>query len=165
MIDDKNDDELAQKVWADVENRGKGGDIIATIRAEAYRRGREDAREIQCSYCENRVKCHFPEYCEKYKAMTPAPVVKENLTPEKTPETVKEIVADYLKKNGYDGLCRDWCGCGLDDIMPCSDEIRHNCRPAYAKTQKCSECDSYDSCDCADSSETKKTCYSTVKKD
>ena len=91
--------------------------------------------------------------------------VNQNITPEKTPETVKEIVADYLKKNGYDGLCRDGCGCGLDCFMPCSDEIRHNCRPAYAKTQKCSECDSYDSCDFADSSETQKTCYSIVKKD
>ena len=33
---------------------------------------------------------------------------------------VKEIVKDWLYKNGYDGLCSDHCGCKLDDLMPCS---------------------------------------------
>ena len=35
---------------------------------------------------------------------------------------IKEIVSDYLKKNGYDGLYStiERCGCLLDDLMPCS---------------------------------------------
>jgi len=37
---------------------------------------------------------------------------------------VKEIIAIYLRANGYDGLCnRDIpCGCGLNDFMPCDGE-------------------------------------------
>ena len=46
---------------------------------------------------------------------------------------VKEIIKDYLRKNGYDGLCDgDECGCWLDDFWPCegcNDPAR--CRPAY----------------------------------
>lgn len=33
---------------------------------------------------------------------------------------VKQIVEKWLIKNGHDGLCRDGCGCGIDDLMPCS---------------------------------------------
>ena len=49
--------------------------------------------------------------------------------------TVQEIVKDYLEKCGYDGLCRDDCGCGLDDFMPCSsfalEGVPTCCTPAY----------------------------------
>jgi hypothetical protein len=50
--------------------------------------------------------------------------------------TVKEIVAEYLKSNGYDGLCNEICGCGLEDFMPCGDSENHiceihGCEPAY----------------------------------
>ena len=45
--------------------------------------------------------------------------------------TVKEIVKDCLEKNGYDGLCSENCGCGLDDLMPCSGSETKNCQPAY----------------------------------
>lgn len=35
---------------------------------------------------------------------------------------VKEIVAEYLKTNGFDGLhAEDQCGCRLDDLIPCDD--------------------------------------------
>lgn len=35
--------------------------------------------------------------------------------------TGKEIVIEYLKKHGYDGLCDpdNECGCTLDDLEPC----------------------------------------------
>ncbi len=41
----------------------------------------------------------------------------------------KEIIEEYLKKNGYDGLVGDECGCCLDDLMPCG-ECCHECEPA-----------------------------------
>jgi hypothetical protein len=34
--------------------------------------------------------------------------------------TVKDIVIEYLKANGYDGLCSSDCGCKIDDLIPCS---------------------------------------------
>ena len=34
-------------------------------------------------------------------------------------KTVKEILMDYLKAIGADGLAGDECGCGLDDFAPC----------------------------------------------
>ncbi len=39
--------------------------------------------------------------------------------------TVKEIVAKWLKENGYDGLCDygEGCVCYLNDFMPCSDAL------------------------------------------
>lgn len=41
----------------------------------------------------------------------------------------REIIATWLRSNGYDGLACDGCGCGLDDMMPC-DALDNECRPA-----------------------------------
>lgn len=48
--------------------------------------------------------------------------------------TVREIVVAHLKAGGFDGLACDGCGCGLDDLMPCSMDAmecrtakRHDC--------------------------------------
>lgn len=47
--------------------------------------------------------------------------------------TIKDIVTDYLKTNGYDGLYNeDECGCLLDDLAPCWD-CTFDCRPGYKK--------------------------------
>lgn len=46
--------------------------------------------------------------------------------------TLHEIVAEWLREHGYDGLCRDTCGCGLDDLMPCG-EPGDDCVPAYKR--------------------------------
>lgn len=162
------DIEDAQVVWATIENHGsKGGDVIAKIRAEAIK---EAAVRI-CAMCKKDYPC--TKNCSTVSAilgdsgikqnLIPESVIKQNLTTESKPGTVKEIVADYLKKNGYDGLCRDGCGCGLDCFMPCSDEIRHNCKPAYARTLKCADCESNETCDYADNNEDKKVCYFTSK--
>ena len=32
---------------------------------------------------------------------------------------VNEIVTDYLKSIGADGLANDGCGCGIADLAPC----------------------------------------------
>ena len=44
---------------------------------------------------------------------------------------VKEIVAQYLKAKGFDGLFNEVgeCGCGLNDLMPC-DGPQERCVPA-----------------------------------
>lgn len=45
---------------------------------------------------------------------------------------VKEIVRDYLQRNGFDGLClsTDDCGCRLADLMPCGSPC-DLCLPGY----------------------------------
>ena len=51
--------------------------------------------------------------------------------------TVKDIVTKYLKDNGYDGLCGDACGCGLDNLFPCElndGGYYSGCEPAYKQT-------------------------------
>lgn len=45
--------------------------------------------------------------------------------------TVRTIVADWLKRNGYGGLYYSGvCGCELDDLMPC-EESNPNCAAGY----------------------------------
>ena len=45
---------------------------------------------------------------------------------------VKEIVAEYLKSHGYDGLYHDSeCGCEVSDLMPCCIEMPPNCESGY----------------------------------
>ena len=34
---------------------------------------------------------------------------------------IQDIVEIWLRENGFDGLCRDGCGCGLEDLMPCCE--------------------------------------------
>lgn len=53
--------------------------------------------------------------------------------------TVKEIVTKYLKENGYDGLYSDDCGCGIDDLMPCSDCGSDLCEAGIKKD--CDKCE------------------------
>jgi len=45
---------------------------------------------------------------------------------------VSEIIKEYLKKNGYDGLCDHYneCGCELDDLAPCGG-LEYNCEPGH----------------------------------
>ena len=44
--------------------------------------------------------------------------------------TVKEIVGEWLKTHGYDGLCTTNCGCGMDDLIPCCYGHCEHCVPA-----------------------------------
>lgn len=71
--------------------------------------------------------------------------------------TVKEIVKDYLEQNGFDGLCSENCGCGLDDIMPCDCET-NNCQPAYKHKCKadCTDCGDDELCELIESYSTEK---------
>lgn len=49
--------------------------------------------------------------------------------------TVRKIVKDYLKANGYAGLAGDECGCSLDDLAPCG------CDPLECKPADLHKCD------------------------
>jgi hypothetical protein len=63
--------------------------------------------------------------------------------------TVKEIVIDYLKSNGYDGLYSNDCGCVIDDLCPCSGYGSMDmCEPGIKKDcKKCEdECESGEFC-------------------
>ena len=49
--------------------------------------------------------------------------------------TVKEIVLEYLKEHGYDGLSYPdfGCNCGADDLAPCGELDPDSCQPARKK--------------------------------
>jgi hypothetical protein len=61
--------------------------------------------------------------------------------------TVKEILIEWLKKHGYDGLCNPYheCGCGLNDFILCQVSCEL-CEPAYKRQcfgeEKIGACDS-----------------------
>jgi len=46
--------------------------------------------------------------------------------------TVMDIVDQYLRANGFDGLFSDngKCGCVVDDLAPCG-ELQQDCRAGY----------------------------------
>ena len=51
--------------------------------------------------------------------------------------TVLDIVREYLKENGYDGLCDgDGCGCCAEDLMPCNYMGCMTCVPGYKVEKK-----------------------------
>lgn len=63
------------------------------------------------------------------------------VTYKKPPITVREILNEYLKKHGYDGLSGRECGCRLDDLMPCY-EPSPDCEPGYLiECEECGETD------------------------
>jgi len=53
----------------------------------------------------------------------------------------KEIIAKYLKENGYDGLFGDGCGCFVNDLIPC-DSCPSMCVPGYRGV----DCEGYEGC-------------------
>ena len=49
------------------------------------------------------------------------------------PKSVREIVAAWLERHGYDGLCCDDCGCGSDvgELGCCGSVNMSFCVPGY----------------------------------
>ena len=61
--------------------------------------------------------------------------------------TVEEIVIEYLKKNGFDGLyCVGECGCEISDLMPCNEAIEH-CEAGYKQPCDPETCNLDGDCD------------------
>jgi len=58
---------------------------------------------------------------------------------------VETIIREWLKKNGYDGLCNPSisCGCFIEDLQPC-ESVMIDCEPAYVHV--CDECKEKDAC-------------------
>ena len=53
--------------------------------------------------------------------------------------TVKEIIKQYLREHGYDGLYSDnECGCEIDDLGPC-DGTLDDCMPGYKVPCDCGD--------------------------
>ncbi len=54
--------------------------------------------------------------------------------------TIAEIVKDYLKREGYDGLYQSGeCACLADDLMPCCEDSIADCEAGY-KVDCTAEC-------------------------
>jgi hypothetical protein len=53
------------------------------------------------------------------------------MTAENKSMTVDDILRDWLKSHGYDGLCNgdDGCGCMVSSLAPCGNVSLHECKP------------------------------------
>jgi len=85
--------------------------------------------------------------------------------------TVKQILIDYLKLKGFDGLHshpenNNYGGCWCSGILLLScQEYCADCEPAYKHTMKdCKKCPDFEKCDPFDSVEGKKIAYCGKKK-
>ena len=53
---------------------------------------------------------------------------------------IQDIIEDYLKKNGFDGLYReDECACKIGDLFPCGGEGVLDCDAGYFGPCDCGE--------------------------
>lgn len=53
--------------------------------------------------------------------------------------TVGEHLKEWLKENGYDGLCNETdCACSIDDLQPC-DSGMMDCEPGYKTPCNCED--------------------------
>ncbi|MFH1614894.1 MAG: hypothetical protein ABIG61_07410 [Planctomycetota bacterium] len=61
---------------------------------------------------------------------------------------VKDIIKEYLEKNGYDGLCGEGCGCRVvnDELFIMCEGSFNDCVPGYlhkCKKADCGECEEW----------------------
>ena len=51
---------------------------------------------------------------------------------------VRDIVKNYIKDNGFDGLFNGReCACSIDDLFPCGGEYINKCEPGYKSVCTC----------------------------
>ena len=63
--------------------------------------------------------------------------------------SAQEILTTWLQDNGYEGLCSDCCGCGIDNLIPCGSDPT-NCVAAIKTTVQEGDEDQYDGLDVGD---------------
>ena len=52
----------------------------------------------------------------------------------------QDIIEDYLKKNGFDGLYRAGeCACKVGDLFPCGGECVQDCEAGYLMPCDCED--------------------------
>jgi len=60
---------------------------------------------------------------------------------------VYAMVREWLVQHGYDGLCNEDCGCGVDDLMPSGECFMVDCVAAHKRPCKngddCTGCGKY----------------------
>jgi hypothetical protein len=57
-------------------------------------------------------------------------------------KTVKDILIEYLKQNGFDGLYSPGeCGCSIEDLNPCGSDCILACLPGIRKESTSDEYD------------------------
>lgn len=60
---------------------------------------------------------------------------------------LRKIAAERLKEHGYEGLCSEYCGCKIDDLMPC-DDPSNDCKAGHIIPCPGPDiCDAYGDCD------------------
>ena len=74
------------------------------------------------------------------KSKNVAAIAKDFAKRTKKVTSVGEIVQEYLRANGYDGLAGENCGCGVDDLFACGENCL-DCNPAYHILSNCVNCD------------------------
>lgn len=59
-------------------------------------------------------------------------IERQRMAAARGPGTVIDMVRLYLQEYGYDGLIdrTGMCGCGLENLAPCSDGPERDCRAA-----------------------------------
>lgn len=60
--------------------------------------------------------------------------------------TVHDIVLEYLKANGYDGLWREQCSCKLGSLMDCDMEGIEDCQAGHLVPCNPEQCDDPEWC-------------------
>ncbi len=60
--------------------------------------------------------------------------------------TTKQIVKEYLEKNGYDGLYSEECVCLIKDLAPCCEDFM-DCLAGYKTSCNPETCPADGDCD------------------
>lgn len=81
-------------------------------------------------------------------------------------KTVQQIITDFIRDNGYDGLLyENTCACARDALIPCGN-LNHDCTVGYINS--CKNCSPKDrkKCDFESSKDLENGfCISTKRKD
>lgn len=135
-----------QEYGIDTKSYGDGDTNALWNRVDAFRNDPEavlvpaDVRELAEWWAElHTTLCDLDEkFCKASSQAAAANAIIEKVLPKNwgdntdAAKAVRDILAYWLKANGYDGLCNSdmECGCSIDDLIPC-DAPCDKCEAAY----------------------------------